>query len=181
MYDKKMLRNEMRAKRNALSPEEIREKSAAITEKIIASEAFKNAKSLFTYISMQSEVHTYSLIRAAWRHGKRVAVPAVQRGEPEMRFFYIENFDNLVKSPFGVLEPTKGEQAVSDKNTLLIVPGLVFDKNMNRIGYGGGYYDRFMAKHPTLFNLAVCYAFQIVADLEPECWDVAVDGIVTEL
>lgn len=180
MYDKNIIRKEMLAKRNALALKEIEKNSAIITDKILQSKEFTAAKTVFTYLSMNSEVSTYELVKHTWRHGKKAAVPVVLSGDPNMQFRIIDSFDNLVQSRFGVMEPCQGEAAVPDNDSLIIVPGLVFDRNKNRIGYGGGYYDRYLRKNKMMANIGICFSFQIIDFIKCEEHDIPVDKIITE-
>ena len=116
------------------------------------------------------------MLQQALKDGKRVAVPKVY-GE-EMRFIYITDLSRVEKGYAGIPEPIDDGPVAEDPTALVLMPGLAFDKDGHRIGYGGGFYDRFLAQekdHPTL---ALCYAFQMLDTLETESFDVPVDCVL---
>ncbi len=179
---KNRLREEILQKRKELSEEERRQKSARITATLRDSERYKKAETIFTFISMDKEVNTYPLIEQAWKDGKKVAVP-IAKAKGEMYFVPIDSFSELKKSRFGVMEPEKEkEESVIPKETdVFLVPGSVFDQKGNRYGYGGGFYDRFFEKYPSIFKIAVAFSFQVMDfDLQVEAFDKPVDCIITE-
>ena len=140
------------------------EKSKIITSKIMENETFKNAKLIGIYKSLKSEVNTDELIKQSISNGKEVALPRVENNE--LQFYKITSLnDKLIKSKFGVEEPTKNIEKRVNKNDidLIIVPGLCFDNEKNRLGFGKGYYDRFL-KNSNLKTIAICFKEQIVQD-----------------
>lgn len=179
---KNRLREEILQKRKELSEEERQQKSAKITATLRSSARYEKAETLFTFISMDKEVNTYPLIEQAWQDGKKVAVP-IAKAKGEMYFVPIDSFSELKKSRFGVMEPEKEkEESIIPKETdVFLVPGSVFDQKGNRYGYGGGFYDRFFEKYPSIFKIAVAFSFQVMDfDLQVEAFDKPVDCIITE-
>ena len=184
MDDKKALRSDMLKKRNALTYLEIKKRSVAIVEKLIKTQEYEEADIIFTYLSMGSEVSTYELINRVWQDGKKAAIPAVVQNTGNMRFCIIDSFDGLTKSRIGVMEPVGFDEVVPNKkeSSVFIMPGLVFDSKKNRIGYGGGYYDRYLEKYPDVKKIGVCFSFQVIAGLlQADTHDIPVDILLTEV
>ena len=158
--DKKQLRKEIREKKRAMTPEEIREKSRILMEKLLKTELYQKADTLYGYLA----------------EGKRVAVPKVY-GE-EMRFLYLEDLSQVAPGYGGIPEPIADSPVAEDPHALVLMPGLAFDREGHRIGYGGGFYDRFLAKEPEHPTVALCYEFQMVENLPVEEFDVPVDLVL---
>lgn len=181
---KKWLREEALQQRNGLSLTERREKSEKITAHILESCPYQKAQRVFVFVSMGSEVETREILRRAWQDGKTVAVPKTAKGR-QMFFLPITDFADLQEGIFGVMEPMGDERAeiLPQTGDLFLVPGLLFDKRGYRIGYGGGYYDRYFEKHQGLDfrKIGIAFAFQLwEAPLPAEEFDVPIDELVTE-
>lgn len=177
---KKKLRKEAFAKRKEISAEERMEKSRRITEHILQSEVYQKAKSVFSFVSMGSEVETRDILKRAWRDGKIVAVPKMKQGR-EMVFLKIESFADLKEGRFGVMEPVTQEEMIPEAGDLFLVPGALFDRNKNRIGYGGGFYDTYFEKHQGYRKIGLAFSEQISeTDIPTEVNDIPLDDIVTE-
>jgi 5-formyltetrahydrofolate cyclo-ligase len=116
------------------------------------------------------------MLEQAIRDGKKVAVPKVY-GE-EMRFIYIEDMTQVEKGYAGIPEPVADTPVADDETALVLMPGLAFDSEGHRIGYGGGFYDRFLEKEPNHPTLALCYEFQMLPQLETEEHDIPVDCVL---
>ena len=116
------------------------------------------------------------MLQRALDEGKRVAVPKVY-GE-EMRFIYLEDLTQVSKGYAGIPEPIADAPVAEDKQALVLMPGLAFDPQGHRIGYGGGFYDRFLAQEPHHPTLALCYEFQMQAHLDTEEFDIPVDTVL---
>ena len=139
--EKKELRREIRSLRKAHTDEEIHAMSLSVKERLLALPEYQKARILYAYMDCKHEVETRDVIRAAWAAGKRVAVPKVL-GQ-EMRFFYITSFEeDLEEGSFGIQEPRE-EHPAEEEDALLLMPGVAFDLKCRRVGYGGGFYDRF--------------------------------------
>ena len=175
--DKKELRRQIREQKRAMTEVEIIEKSEKLGALFVASAPYKNAKTIYGYLPYNQEVRTVPMLEQAIRDGKRVAVPKCY-GE-EMRFLYISDFENEVAPGYAnIPEPIADEPVADDKTALVLMPGLAFDPQGHRIGYGGGFYDRFLAEEPDHPTLALCYGFQMVNHLETEEFDIPVDMVL---
>ncbi len=149
--EKKKLRKKMLAERDRIIPEVRSQKSAIISQRVIALSGFTSAKNILCFASYGSEVDTKDIIEVSLSSDKAVYLPKICTDEKKsakvMRFFRIESTDELVKGFKGIMEPAgdeKKEYRLSS-DTLVIVPGLAFEKSGARLGYGGGFYDRFIA------------------------------------
>ena len=174
--DKKQLRSIIREKKRAMTPEEIREKSRILMEKLLKTQLYQNAGTIYGYLSYNQEVQTLPILAKALEEGKRVAVPKVY-GE-EMRFLYLEDLSQVAPGYGGIPEPIADSPVAVDPHALVLMPGLAFDREGHRIGYGGGFYDRFLAKEPEHPTVALCYEFQMVENLPVESFDVPVDLVL---
>ena len=174
--DKRELRARIREQKRAMTDETINAKSAALGEKFRASALYRDAKTIYGYLPYNQEVRTVPMLAQAMQDGKRVAVPKVY-GE-EMRFIYIENFDGIEKGYAGIPEPVADSPVADDPTALVLMPGLAFDPQGHRIGYGGGFYDRFLENEPKHPTLALCYDFQMLERLETEAHDIPVDCVL---
>ncbi len=177
--DKKALRREIGAKKRALSAAEIEARSAILADKLYATGQYRQAMSLYAYLSFNQEVRTSPIIQRAWADGKRVAVPKVVGDE--MVFIWIDSFDNLApQGAFNITEPIENGPVASDETALILMPGLAFDPQGHRVGYGGGFYDRYLAAQPHHPTVALCYDFQLYDHLDVDDFDVPVDVVITD-
>lgn len=174
--NKLQLRRSIREQKRAMTEAQIREKSEQLARLFLETEEYRRAKSIYGYLSYNQEVRTLPILQQALRDGKRVAVPKCY-GE-EMRFIWLDDLSAVAKNAMGIPEPIADGPVAQDETALVLMPGVAFDRAGNRIGYGGGYYDKFLARegnHPTL---ALCYAFQMVDHLESEEFDIPVDRVL---
>ena len=177
--DKKALRREIGEKKRALSDAQIRARSAALAERFYATPQYAAARSIYAYLSFNQEVRTEPIIRRAWADGKRVAVPKVLGRE--MAFIWIDSFEGLApQGAYNITEPIADGPVADDETALVLMPGLAFDPEGHRVGYGGGYYDRFLAREPGHPLVALCYDFQLYEQLKVEEHDVPVGRVITE-
>ena len=174
--DKQALRKQIREQKRAMTPEEIERSSARLGELFAASSMYREAKTIYGYLPYNQEVRTVPMLQRALREGKRVAVPKVY-GE-EMRFIYLEDFSRVAPGYAGIPEPVDDGPVADDQTALVLMPGLAFDPAGHRIGYGGGFYDKFLASEPEHPTLALCYAFQMRPQLETEEFDIPVDCVL---
>lgn len=174
--NKQELRRTIRERKRAMTEEEIVERSNALAEKFYNSPAYQAASTIYGYLPYNQEVRTVPMLQRALDEGKRVAVPKVY-GE-EMRFIYLEDLTQVSKGYAGIPEPIADAPVADDKRALVLMPGLVFDPQGHRIGYGGGFYDRFLAQEPHHPTLALCYEFQMQAHLDTEEFDIPVDTVL---
>ena len=174
--DKSELRSRIRALKRQMTEAEIAEKSTSLMDQLLQTDAYRNAKTLYGYVNYNQEVRTLPILEQALQDGKRVAVPKCYGSQ--MRFIYISGLHQLAKGSFGIPEPIDDGPVGDDPQALVLMPGLAFDPQGHRIGYGGGYYDKFLAAEPDHPTVALCYDFQILADLETEEFDIPVDTVL---
>ena len=174
--DKKEIRAKVRAQKRAMTEEMIVSASRELGEKFAASELYRAAKSIYFYLPYNQEVRTEPMIEAALAAGKRVAVPKCY-GE-EMKFLWIESMEGIEPGYCGIPEPVFDEPVADDPTALVLMPGLAFDPQGHRIGYGGGFYDKFLEAEPNHPTVALCYGFQMFDHLEVDSHDIPVDQVI---
>lgn len=180
---KKELRDSMIRKRDALPEETRKEYTEIITNCILSQEQVKNAKGIFCFVGFGSEPDTRKLIQTLLTDGKRVFVPKTEKGNPVMKMAEIRSLDELEIGHYGILSPKEdhanwGERSDAD---VVLVPGVLFDKRGYRIGYGAGFYDRFLAGSPAPYKLAVGYSMQVVDSVPVNEFDIPVDAFISEM
>ena len=174
--DKKTLRREIREKKRAMTEEQIESASRRLGELFVASEQYKQAKTIYGYLPYNQEVRTIPMLERALQDGKRVAVPKVYGDD--MKFIYLDDMGRVSSGYAGIPEPIDDAPVADDPTALVLMPGLAFDAQGHRIGYGGGFYDRFLAQEPNHPTLALCYDFQMLPQLETEEFDIPVDCVL---
>ncbi len=174
--DKQALRRQIREQKRAMTEEQIVAASQRLGQLFAQSAAYQQAKTIYGYLPYNQEVRTVPMLCQAQKDGKRVAVPKVYGDE--MKFIYMEELNRVEKGYAGIPEPIDDEPVADDPTALVLMPGLVFDKEGHRIGYGGGFYDKFLAAEPEHPTLALCYAFQMLPHLETEEFDIPVDTVL---
>lgn len=180
--EKQRLREEHLAAREALSEQERSVLDDRITQKLLAISEYVEATTVLTYVSVSSEVSTRMFIECALRDGKTVAVPRCLPGHC-LEFVAITSLDQLIAAPFGLLEPPKELPALTEEQmnaSICIVPALLVDIKGYRLGYGAGFYDRFLSTYP---GKKICLAYQQNLSrtvLPHTTFDVAVDEVITE-
>lgn len=180
---KQRIRNEIKKLRKALSASQREEWNEAVFHKLIHSEELKGTDTIYTYVSMEQETDTRRFILHSLNAGKRIAVPRVE-GE-FMRFYYITSFSELRAGCMGILEPEEdlspADAALDmEEGAAFFLPGLAFDREGGRIGYGGGFYDRFLAEYPGFKKTALAFQYQVMESVPSEALDIKVNRIVTE-
>jgi len=181
---KKALKEQIFSKRSSLSANEIKKKSASIKTNLYSLQEFNKSKNILFYVSFDNEVDTQEIIRELLgKKGKNIIVPYVEEGNSILQISELQNFNELEPKTFGILEPKLKHIRKFKPNNLdlVIIPGIAFDLAGNRIGYGYGYYDRFLKqmKHD-IKKIALAYEFQIVERIPAEKHDARMDMIVTE-
>ena len=174
--DKKELRRTIRERKRAMTEEEIVSRSKKLGELFAQSEAYKAAKTIYGYLPYNQEVRTVPMLEQALKDGKRVAVPKVYGDE--MKFLYLDDLSQVEKGYAGIPEPIADDPLADDDTALVLMPGLAFDPSGHRIGYGGGFYDKFLAAEPNHPTLALCYEFQMLPRLDTEEHDIPVDTVL---
>ena len=174
--DKKALRSQIRGLKRAMTEEQIQEKSRRLGELFAMSDAYRQARSIYGYLPYNQEVRTVPMLEQALRDGKRVAVPKVFGDQ--MRFLWLEDLSRVEKGYAGIPEPVDDGPVADDPTALVLMPGLAFDPEGHRIGYGGGFYDKFLAMEPGHPTVALCYDFQMLPSLRTEEFDIPVDLVL---
>ena len=182
MTDKGDIRKRIMRARNAMTEEEIATGGRAIVKRLTALEQIRQASTLMVYLGFGSEVLVDDLIRWGWGEGKRITVPLcspVSRGLTACR---IDGFNGLERGYYGIREPKAHliRPIGPEEIDAVIVPAVAFDRQGHRLGYGGGYYDRFLPGAPRAVRIGAAFACQIVAEIPAAPHDVTMDRIVTE-
>ena len=174
--DKTQLRKQIREKKRAMTLAEIEQASAKLAELFFASDLYKRATTVYGYLPYNQEVRTVPMLEKALSDGKKVAVPKVYGDE--MKFIYLTDLTQVACGYAGIPEPIADEPVADDPTALVLMPGMAFDREGHRIGYGGGFYDKFLALEPHHPTLALCYEFQVLPHLETEEFDIPVDCVL---
>ena len=179
--EKAILRTQMRALRDQFSSQEKVLADAMIAKRLFAMPFYLEAQTVLAYLSFLNEVGTDTLIQKALRAGKRIAAPVTKRGEPLMKAYRMFDLDNVQMGEWGMREPVATDQGITpDEFDLILVPGLAFTRTGDRLGYGGGYYDRYLAKvRPSTICVGLAYDFQVIPSLTVESFDFRLDYVLT--
>ncbi len=176
---KKDIRKRILKIRSSIPKEVQDEKSRKICETVIQYPYFEQADLLFCYMDFHDEVQTELIRREAQKRGMQVAVPRVEGDS--MYFYKVHGDADLEAGYFGISEPKKiCRRCEPSGNVLMIVPGTVFDPSCNRIGYGKGFYDRYLAKHPDIHTVGIAFSEQMTDALPVEETDRKVDAVITD-
>lgn len=178
---KKKLRAKYREFRVQMPAHIKAQKDSRIARRFCSLRVFQKAELVLCYVSTPIEVGTWEIMERAWKAGKRVAVPYCLPQTTAMQFYEIHSFDDLEPRTFGVLEPIPERCAVVTdfSHSVAVVPGLCFDSYGYRLGYGKGYYDRFLQKYRGT-KIGICYQKCTKTELIHGRYDVAVDLLITE-
>ena len=179
--EKKKVREEIIKKRNKFSLEIKKEYDELIFKQLINSDIYNKSKKIFTYVSFGSEVDTKGFIEYALSDNKEIYVPKTDKVNKEMIAIKINSLSNMNVDNWGILEPKDVDKnKIGKEFDLIIMPGVAFDRYGNRIGYGGGYYDKYISQIEDLSNrISLAYDFQVVKSIESESHDIKVNGIIT--
>ena len=175
---KQEIREQIRKLRAGIGADEWQLATEIIAGKVIASDSFREATDLFCYMDFDGEVGTELIIDEAWRLGKDIWLPRVSGGE--MEFYLVESEKEIVQGTFGILEPSGEGIKAPGEDGLVIVPGIAFDSKGNRIGYGKGFYDRYLKAHPHLVRLGIAFDIQLVEKIPAQECDCRMDMVFTE-
>jgi 5-formyltetrahydrofolate cyclo-ligase len=178
---KKKIRNNMLEKRNTLTSEQIESMSKQICETFVSSHEFKIAETIMIYLSFGSEVKTNYIIEYAWQCKKRIVVPSTNPTTRKLIISSIDNYNDLEPGYMGIREPKKHLRRDISKEeiNIVVVPAVAFDRKGYRLGYGGGYYDRFLFGM-TAYKTGLAFSCQIVNEVPTDWYDLPVDGIITD-
>ena len=179
--EKEKIRRMMSLRKRSMTEEEVRRLSDELAGIFCSLEEFRTARCLFAYISFNQEVRTQPIIETALALGKRVAVPKVSGSD--LIFRYITGLQDMEKSSFGILEPADALECADGKETdvLMLLPGLAFDRRGARVGYGKGYYDRYLSRFQGVrfCKIALCFPFQLVDYIAMDVHDQFADRVIT--
>lgn len=175
--DKAAIRREILTRRQTMGQEDYRLQSALLLRRLAACELYRSCSSLYCYLSFGREVPTNPILEMALADGKRIAAPRVEDGQ--IRFYWLKAPGDARPGFRGIPEPPEGAAQANDLTAPVLVPGLAFDHKGHRIGYGGGYYDRFLAREPEHPTIALCFDYQIFPGLPTESYDIPVDLVMT--
>lgn len=183
---KQELRNRYLSYRNSLSKGERKEKSARIWEALKKEEVFQKAQAILVYMDYRSEVMTTGLVEELFASGtKRVFAPTVEG--MDIQFYEVSSMDDFSEGYQGIREPgINPEKLFTNKmaqemECLILVPGAVFDRERGRMGYGKGFYDRYLAAFPSLHSAALAFECQIARKVPVEAHDIRPDMIITDM
>lgn len=179
---KRLFRDEARLRASGLSGPVMRAASELIQRKVIDSHAFMDAGTVCCYSAMKNEVQTELIIEAALRCGKKLMLPLFTG--TEYSFSELSNREGLKKGHMGIMEPASASGELFEGKVLVVVPGLAFDLECKRIGRGGGYYDRMLARlrnsAPGCVFTGVCFDSALMTSVPSDAWDVEMDIVITE-
>lgn len=178
---KKDFRNLVYTKRSELDKDIKSDWDIIILKKLLHNEFYKKADVIFTYVSFGGEVDTINFIKKALSDGKTICVPRVISKKEGMETYKITSLNDLEKGFYGILEPKNHCQLIKPSDIdLIIVPGAAFDKSNGRIGYGGGFYDRYLKRVKAgTKKIALAYTFQVFESIPTDEYDEKVDFIIT--
>ena len=173
--DKKALRALIRQKKREMTAEQIAEKSERLCRMFLETEAYRQAKTVYGYFPYNQEVRTEPVLRQVLADGKGLAVPKII--DNKMYFICLQDLDRVAAGYAGIPEPLEDGPVAADKTALVLMPGIAFDKQGYRVGYGGGFYDKFLEEEPDHPTIALCYDFQMMDALQVEEYDIPVDTV----
>lgn len=179
MNTKEQLRQNKLLERNEINTEDKEYLDHRICHRLFQQSFLEKANTVFVYCSYKSEASTYEIIARLFEQGKKVAAPRVAGNK--MDFYLIDSFDCLEKGYMGISEP-KAECAICypDVNDVILVPGVVFDRRLFRIGYGGGFYDKYLSENKRAYSVGIAYEFQVIDEIPIDSWDRGLDLIITD-
>ncbi len=177
---KKALREKIKAERLSLDAQYKKTADSKIKNKVLNLWSLREAETVLTYVSTDIEVDTKALIYELFKMKKKIAVPKCLNNKGDMKFFYINSFDDLEPGFFGVLEPKEHcKEFDYAQKSICIVPAFMFDKNGYRLGYGKGYYDRFLSGYNGT-AVGICYDTDITDNLLHGKFDRTVSTVITD-
>lgn len=179
-----MTKQEMRSfylARRKSQPEEERQRAdSIICKSVLSLRQMEMCKTVMVYVSFGAEVDTHALTEQLIAQGKKLCAPLCDQLNCSMKPYGFEGISSLHKGAYGILEPVPEKEIEPSELDAVIVPGCVFGRNFHRIGYGKGYYDRFLQQIPHVLKIGLCYDCCFTQRVEAEPMDTAVDIIVTE-
>lgn len=179
---KKEIRKLILGRRDAVDPKLREQWDNSVFDRLVHSEYYKKARVIFAFVSFRSEVDTHRIINRALADNKIICVPRIKSKDTGIELYRINSMNDLEKGYFGILEPSEHCQAVDCRDIeLILMPGAAFDRNGSRLGYGRGYYDRFLeGMDNRVQKLALAYHFQVLDRVPTDELDIPVDAIITD-
>lgn len=182
MTNKVELRKRILKIRQNLAPEYMKECSERIVNRLLQIPQYQNASHILFYMPIRHEVDVRDAIEVSWKKGKKVVLPRVRAGKKEMDGYLVERWEDLEEGSYGILEPIPNPMRLvnPEEISLVVTPGVAFDRQGFRLGYGGGYYDRFFAQSNFgAWRIGVAYPEQIVSTTYPEAHDFRMHMVLT--
>lgn len=175
---KNQIRQKIKSQRNSLSKEEVFLKSNLASDLFLSSEEYISSSVIMLYMPLGNETDTLAIISRAFEDGKKVVLPVTDVENVDIIPYYISDISDLRVGAYAIREPQNGVLTAIDKIDTVVVPGIAFDCHGGRIGFGKGYYDRFLSAFNGI-KIGFCYDFQLVENAYPEPHDVMMDYVVT--
>ncbi len=184
METKAEIRKRILEVRKGLTDEEAATKSEAIVQKVVKTPEYKEADNILLYADYCREVMTRGIFEDALLHRKRIYFPKVDKMTNTMEFYQIISLRQLERGYMDILEPREDMKMrykfQPKEDTLAVLPGVAFDISGYRLGYGKGFYDKFLANRRQISTMALAFACQIVDEIPRDMYDIKMDKIVTE-
>lgn len=182
MESKRGIRKMIKERRALLTEAERENLDSIIFKKVTNSKEYQEAKVIFIFVSYDTELDTHKIIKQALKDGKRVSVPRIISKEEGMDVVEIKGFEDLKPGAYGILEPEDSKFKIDESLIdVSYLPGVAFDRKGGRVGYGGGFYDRFLRKtRKDSLKIALGYSFQVLEEVPMDDNDEFIDGIITD-
>ena len=177
MESKQQIRAVLKQKRDLLSPKQIQQLSAKICENLQNQDCFLQADTIYFYYPLNTEANMLLLAKKALSMDKQIAFPKVNGRN--MDFYEVRSLTEFTEGTFHVMEPI-GQRKICKNDPLVLVPGLAFDAQGRRMGYGKGYYDKYFARYSECIKVGICYAVQIIDEVPTSQYDITMDAVATE-
>lgn len=175
---KEQIRRDFKTRRRLLSCEHVRINSDKICENFLDSDIYKNCQNILAYSTIQNEVDLSQIINQALLDNKNLFLPRIEGDS--MNFFRINNTDKLQIGSYNILEPQNGTVYQDSTNSIMLVPGIAFSTQGARIGFGKGFYDKYLSQHKSIFKIGIAYDWQITKSWVTNEFDINMNMIITE-
>ena len=176
--DKESVRKTVHARRGQAAPADLIRDAEVIFQKVRSMSEYMIAGTVYLYADFNHEVPTRAFMAQVWQDGKQTALPRIEGDE--MVFYLVDSFQQLEKNSMGIPEPKKSCEKAECESAFMIMQGVAFDPSCTRVGYGRGYYDRYLAGHPAHYTVGVAFDFQIFDELPAEEFDFRPQWVITE-
>jgi len=179
--NKDIIRKQMLERRAVLLPQKIKRLSETVMNKISGLDSFKNAKTVLFYYPHKNETDIINLIEKSLK-SKTVCLPRIEKEKGEITARKIYSLDDLVAGEYGIMSPGESSQIIAaNEIDFVVVPLVAYDRHLHRVGYGKGYFDRYLKKCQNAFKCGVAYSFQKAQDIDCQSHDIKLDMVVTEI